>query len=853
MAGSFPNLSRIEPDLERLLLNRAGNNRPVISNKSPFDENSGVSGLSPWIRLVSTVVPLGETKGGLVLDSVQPSNSFTNKYGNKTEPGIIGYELDLKTPVRIDGDGRGLRPSPIITSLTINDNRYREFSLSITAFTTEQLEKLTEYFMEPGFHILCEWGWNIAQSRREIVGSGNSIEPCDIAQYDKWSYITSKRRSSDFTYDAALAIITGGSISYNDDETYTITVKTQGIGEVAEYMQTHKGGVNISSNESDSGETFNPSDVENFQKDGFIGKSLFAQMYNSLPSFKQTNKIKNLINDPVFSDKANYVNFDEKIRELLIDSLNEATVIRSKKGTISLPKEAPLFSEQRFIRFELAVKIINEYDFDLKPKDTGLCPKKKTRDLRIDINDTICCGFPHMFSTDSTKLFIPNTKSPNFNLIQALVDPSNPDLKNKLIDKENLNDSKNLSNVHPKTERVNNFSIKEEKNGLSMDYLLGQPRLTPYAFPCTYELNEEVKPIQLTDPTFIPPNENAYFWGWLKDLYINFEFFLSCIQKPNYLVRDVFYDMLNGMSTACNSLWHFDIIESQSEDEEGDLMLKVIDRNFTGKLNLNFSNEPLFHPTGTKSPFIKFDFQTDIPSAMQNSVIQKKMSKKIEGNIDYPYSADALIGGVFSDKEDKVGTILNNEDNQNNDSTSISSNNREGLSDINTGDKNKNVLFDFFAERGSLYPKIQDINSKTDIVQDWYESGIIGKVTSAISDIEENNALIEDLVFVGAWNDQKELSNIYYIDHGRHDKIKGETTKKQDNRRNVPIGMFVIKFTVHGVSGFKLGDRIRFTDLPRKFIENTIYQVTSIEQSITESGWETSVEVKSRTYGDSEE
>jgi hypothetical protein len=311
--------------------------------------------------------------------------------------------------------------------------------------------------------------------------------------------------------------------------------------------------------------------------------------------------------------------------------------------------------------------------------------------------------------------------------------------------------------------------------------------------------------------------------------------------------------MLNGISTACNSLWHFDIIESPSEDEDGDLKLKIIDRNFTGKLNLNFTNEPLFHPTGPKSPFLKFDFQTDIPSAMQNSVIQKKMSKKIEGNLEYPYSADALIGGVFSDKEDKVGTILNHMDRKERDEEPIPSNSKKGISDINQGDKNKNVLFDFFAERGSLYPKLQDRNSKNDIVQDWYESGIIGKVTSAVSDIEENNALIEDLVFVGAWNDQKELSNIYYIDHGRHDKIKGETTKEQDNKRNVPIGMFVVKFVVHGVTGFKLGDRIRFTDLPKKFIENTLYQITSIEHTITENSWETNVEAKSRTYGDSEE
>ena len=47
-------------------------------------------------------------------------DNFTLRYGDNSKPGIIGYELDMKTPVEIDGTGRGLRPSPIITGLSID-------------------------------------------------------------------------------------------------------------------------------------------------------------------------------------------------------------------------------------------------------------------------------------------------------------------------------------------------------------------------------------------------------------------------------------------------------------------------------------------------------------------------------------------------------------------------------------------------------------------------------------------------------------------------------------------------------------------------------------------------------------
>lgn len=830
MAGSFPYLSNLEPDLERLLLNRAGNNKPVLSNISALDPKSGVSGLSTWIRLTSSAVPFGQTKGGLVMDSVRPYNSFSNKYGTKNEPGIIGYELDLKTPVRIDGEGRGLRPSPVVSSLSVTDNRYRDFTFSITAFTTEQLEKLTEYFMEPGFHILCEWGWNTAESRREIVGAGAEITPCDLVEYDKWSHITKKRRDSNFTYDAALALITGGDISYGEDETYTLTVKTKAMGEVHQYTQVQKGAVNTKSEKSNSGEKFKPGEIKQFQKLGYIGKSLFAQMFNLLPAEKQTSDVKKLMDTPKYVDMGNFVNFDSKVREMMIESLNESKNIRTNQGKLKLPKDAPLFAEEKFIRFELAIAILNSYDIDLKPKPTSECSNTETKDFTINIEDTVITGFPHMFSTDPSKLFIPNTKSPNFNLIKGLSNPDNPDIINQLIDKTALDDKKNLANVHPLTERTSEFSKKESDNGNTVDYATGKSRPTPYAFPCTYELNDEILLIKEADEYFIPPTERPYFWGWLKDLYINFDFFVSVISKSNLIIRDVYYELLNGMSSACNSLWNFDIIESQKNTENAEIILNVIDRNFTGVLQLDKMVNTDFHPTGVKSPFLNFDFKTDIPGAMQNSVIQQRINKTIEANPEYPFSSNALIGNVFSNKEDKIGTILNAE-------RGVFT---TGSEDESTEDENKNIVFDFIVDRGSLYPRIQDRSANLDIVAEWYDFN------------KGNNALLEDLIFVGGWKDPKELANIFYIDNGRHDLIKGSTTEEDKTVRNPPIGMYKIDFDVHGVSGFKLGNILTFTGLPKKFINNFVYQVTNIEHKLDESQWITTITAEARPIGKDE-
>ena len=192
MAGSAPQLSNIYPELQTLLETRATNtNKPYTLG--------GVSGLSTWIRVISTA------GNGMVMESIHSPESFNTRYGDSNGPGVLGYQLDMKTPVKVSG--RALRPSPVITSLSIDETTHgasRTIKFSITCFTKEQLDELAKYYFEPGFHTLVEFGWNVNDAWSQRVGGGGPISVCDVAFYDNFSYIKNKRVNSNFQYDALL-------------------------------------------------------------------------------------------------------------------------------------------------------------------------------------------------------------------------------------------------------------------------------------------------------------------------------------------------------------------------------------------------------------------------------------------------------------------------------------------------------------------------------------------------------------------------------------------------------------------------------------------------------------------------
>jgi len=895
--GTFPNFSTIYPRIKEKLDQRGGNNSPMNKNGT-----GGVSGLTPWIRIISSTTPKGTSPtssvGGLVLQSIHNGDSFTARYGNyeykdgggktiEEKSGILGYQLDMKTPVTVPG--RPLRPSPLVNALSIDeaDIGKRKISFNIIAYTLEHMEALSSYFLEPGFYLLMEWGWNTTAARSQWVGKenpGGAITPCDIAKYNKWQHIANKRANSDYDYDATLGVITGGSIEFGDNETYTLKVECTSIGEVAEYMQTHKDASSSTNKRGKSGKIFSPQNIQALTEDvknNPVGNALFAQMVNSLPSSKQTYKVKELREagnklkvkleggdtKKMFVDQSSYVNMDLVILDNLISNWGRASGLRTRGGEeLKIPSNEPIISEEKFIRFELAIDILNSYSAELKAnrpmKDNGCTDAAAS--LEINIDDCVCSAFPHMWSTDKTKLYIPNVKAPAFGILDAF---SGTDAKTDFINFENLDE--NTQNLHPKTV-FGYYSGTRAKNGEYGNNWFGYTRKVPHAFPSNYELTDEDNSWNTVDKTFIPYNAPKGWWGWLKNLYINFDFFCEVIQTPNYTQRDVFYDLLNGMSGAVNSLWKFQIVERPNR-KTGKNELQVVDLNFTGDISKVVTRNDgikTFQSRGTKSPFLAAGFSVTVPASTMNSTIQKRLSNDANYTPNPDVNPVPILGSVFGSNktQDSVGTVI----------SAIQ------WDDVGKDEKGKPIPnpptpkehevrlanYEFFLGKAGVFPKIQYRTDRYDILNELHDLNT------------GNDAVIEDVLMVGTWADTLALQQVFNIDKGIDSALnsgkpkdintgegsgtegsgkKGtgkEGTGKEGTGKdtlNAPYGMATFDFKVHGISGFKRGDILRIDGLPKKFSDPHFFQVDGIEHSIDSSGWVTSVKTGLRPGGKNKE
>lgn len=844
--GAFPVFSTIYPNIKEKLDQRGGNNLPMSK-----DGGGGVSGLTPWIRIVSSVgASAGSSNGGLVLQSIHNGDGFNARYGNyeftnskgktiEERSGILGYQLDMKTPVRVGG--RPLRPSPIVNSIAIDESDIgrRSTTFSIVAYTLEHMEKLAEYFLEPGFYVLMEWGWNTTAARSQWAGKSNGgvITPCEIASYQNWRIIAEKRKQSNFDYDATLGVITGGGIEFGDNETYILKIELTSLGEVAEYMQTHKDATSSTNTRQKSAKIFSPRTIQQFVEDknnNPAGKALFAQMVNLLPAPKQTNELKKWVDSTLdnymFTDQSSYVNMDIVILDNLLSNWGKSSSLKADGGeNLKIPSDEPIISEDKFIRFELAIKILNQYAADLsesrKSNNKGGCDKYQTP-LEISIENTICSGFPHMFSTDKSKLYIPNIKAPYFGIKDAF---SGEPAKDKFIFNEE-GKIEITQNLHPKTV-FGSYSGTREKNGV-----YGEVKV-PHAFPSNYELSKSDNSWDGLDSTMIPQTAPRGWWGWLKNLYINFDFFIEVLQTPNYTQRDVLYDLLNGMSGAVNSLWRFQIQE-RNNPKTGNTELQVVDMNFTGDISkIPDTGIKTFQSRGTKSPFIDASFSVSVPASTMNSTIQKRYSNDQNYEPNPDVNPQPIIGQVFSNKIDGVGTIVSGitfkDVTEDTDGKPIEKEPAPSENDIRLAN------YEFFLGKAGVFPKIQYRTDPYDVIKeglDW-NSG--------------NDSSLENVFIVGTWNDTMALQQVLNYDKGTDIELnKGGSGGKL--ALNAPYGMARFEFKVHGLSGFKRGDVLRIDGIPKNFSNPHFFQVDGLEHEINSSGWFTSVKTGLRPKGEND-
>ena len=181
MVNTFPQLSNIDTTTRDVINSRAG-------------KNITASTLIPWMRILSAV---GK---GLVIESIPKNDSFSQRYGNSSRAGRVGIDFSGKDYFE-DESVRGYRPSPVISSLSIQNGAQglsRKTTFTVVCYTIGQAEIISNHFLEPGYTVLVEWGWNSPKSSNQKCG----LSTCEIADYNNIKTILKKRKDSGGTYDA---------------------------------------------------------------------------------------------------------------------------------------------------------------------------------------------------------------------------------------------------------------------------------------------------------------------------------------------------------------------------------------------------------------------------------------------------------------------------------------------------------------------------------------------------------------------------------------------------------------------------------------------------------------------------
>lgn len=748
------------------------------------------STLNCYIKLCSGVEP-----NGCVLYSNPKAELFTAAgddgaktiYGDKERSGIIGIDWNGKAITSGDVGGPG-KPSPIVTSLEIDEGAgelSRKAKFTIRCFSIPQLNKIMEYYMEPGFSVFIQFGWNT------VNGLKGNIAPSagGISKFMSISELEGYRASASGEADVYLGFITGGDVSISDNY-WDVNVKLCGFTELPAYLMA-------ADNPSDKNKDVKVESIDYptgawWQTEN-IKQKRWPLVFNSLPSNKKTKLVKSLEQAVRVNNPINFVNFDPKVAEeintkkdsswfsRIFGEDDDIKVVDSEGNEKEIDVgNIKLIGEERFIRFETLMLIINRIP------STGIKVNNKYIPYKINTDRTICTAFENMFSTDRTKLFIPNKFTPGPDYAEV-ISSGNAAVRKDWVDNSVKYDGKE---VHfPNNSAISNGQAKN---------IWGDTVDVYYSF----EGSEKFSAKERT-------------WGFLNDLYVNFDFAKGILETKNFLIKDALYQILNGMSAAAGGLWDFQIQESP-QPKNGNLELTVVEMNISSN---NTKGEPLkLDLTGANSVFLEASFNMEMGGAIMNQVIgERNASNNKPKTINS--SSPPVRGGLFSGtKKDLVGVAIQDEQNK--------------------GQQN--------------WPAASDTGNK---VESSGESGEAIEADEATKEAAEKKfaAFLEKVCLAphvnlmpsdAAWGEDPYAKNYLcaYNDQSWFEAFKiGSEVGAEPGEVSILLPI-KFSFTIHGVSGIKRGDKFVVNGLPQQYSTAGFFQVTAIKQVISGMLWKTEVE-----------
>jgi hypothetical protein len=771
-----------------------------IVSKTPNE----VAKRSVFIRAISgagTGLILESNPNIPLFENTNPLLGKASVYGGKNFSGTMGIDWTGKyiNPTL----GRGLRPNPIITMLHVQEGKdqiSREGTLNITCFSLEQLEKVQKYFMEPGYSLFIEWAWNTDNGQIQLLKpaigqnfiSGKDILSAANTRGLNNDSLRKTREDSNGDYDCYFGFITGGDVK-SDGDVFSIQIKMHGVPSLPTWLQSHNqiSPINKTTGEvksNDGADVFIYDEIGGALAQGSTEKILnerrFKNMFNKLPAQRQTQEVLDLMKT---SKSGHFINFDAVIKDSLQlrlgISLGELTkAIATGKFKIitgwfdgqltqlanntdaqngQIPK-AIYISDDSYIKFSLAIDILNASGNLLDYSISGVPVS-----VKIDTSDTILPSFPLIYSTKKDKMIITGN-IPDFTLYFD---------NQKMINQTALYEATATNGG-----TVGTYTNFPEELGSTKLITFNQLTFTP----STSAIKEE-------------PN----YWGYINDLYINFDFFKTTITQSNKNIREILEDLVNGMSDAVNSIWNFQIIEKAGSN--GVLTFKIVDENWSGLYN-NTTRE--FAHSGMKSPFLEATLDISIPADMANAIILRRNELLSNPNQAIIETSNRKGGDTFfSNTNDQFFNVTKNPNGGQGTVASKTEPNKiytENLSKLHPLPKPDTTEF------GTNLP-----TSLTDL-KNYFE----------IFTYDDTNLF--DVI-----------RNKYFYKY----KITNTTDKRVS-----PLLPIKYTFKTYGISGLDRGNTFNIDGIPKKYAEKGFFQITEYEQEVSNTLWTTTITGEYRQY-----
>jgi hypothetical protein len=768
--SSFPAFSNISGYAISTIKNRAGNT---------FE----VSKLNCWVKVVSGIGDgcILYSNPNIALFSAAGDNNAKTIYGSSQNSGVIGVTWE-GTTIECSPKGSPGRPSPIVTSLEVDEGAgelSRKAKFTIRCFSVQQLDAILSYYMEPGFCVFLEWGWNTTSGV-----SGNKVSSAaSISKYQSISEVNSYRAKRNGLADVYLGFVVGGNVAVS--ETYwDVNVKLCGFTELPAYlMAADNNGKNKSTTETP------PPNLDYAVNEWFTDDDpktvRWKFCFNSLPSNRRTQLVKDLEKDKYVNNPVNFINFDKKVIDAINDNkdggfwgnifgndddIQVADPETGEKASINVDEAVKLIPDERFIRFGTLMAIMNR----IPSKAFQIGSSYVT--FKINTERCICGAFKHIFSTDRKKLFIPNPQTPAPDFYEIVENTG----KNPTDDGLVIDNTVKFGDRSVQFPAKGNISSNKAKN----------------------TLGKEIE-IYYKDDTTEDITVDEGKWGWLDDLYVNFDFVKGILETKNFLIKDALYQILNGISTAAGGMWDFQIIES-GNPKTGILELMVVDMNLSPKTKTE--STAVFELSGPNSVFLESSFDMNIGGAMMNQIIGERNKKSINN------SSPPATGRLFSSgKQDKILVKIIDETNEGNRRKPDYGQKNEVDTSQDTSDEYKKEVekkFAQFLEKVCLAPHVDIVESSAKWSDDVY-----------------------GVNYMCAYDDQHVFETL---------KIGSETkVAAEEVSILLPIKF---SFTVHGVSGIKRGDKFKVSGLPQQYSDKGFFQVTAVKHVLSGMLWKTEVE-----------